>query len=1235
MAPSCLSGIVSAFQVLILSTLLTLVSTAIPTRAAPAPAPSSAIVSSWAQLAALPEKDAARGIPCRVRAVVVCYDKAWGQLYLHDGRSVMYFSPATFPENPEPGVQVEIEGSTQFDGHGAGIKGPTMRIIGPSAFPPALRLPLPDLTNSIGQWVEVAGRIRGVDTSRGRLGLTLHHAGVSCLVYVMRPLPPFDARQFLGREALVRGINASKLEKGRLASASLIAPGTNEIRLFSTPIDFTALSALSIDALLDRELGEWTNQPVRLAGVVAAYRPGEYVVLRDPTGTIRARVTQVSTARMGERISLWGYMTMLPNEAILDDAFFEPVEKQSPPSSATGGTNFVGLPINLPLPLTRISDVFSIPRDQLARRFPVLLHGTVTFADPAYRNAFLQQDDAAVYFDLTQGDVRAGQKVEVRGVTDPGGFAPQINDATTIILGAAEFPPALRVTLDDLAGGTLDSHFVELEGVVRRAEIEWDHLRLLVSTSQGRFHAIVPGVTNAASAAQHWVGARVAVLGACASMVNARGQVSGITLHVPSLDHVRVLRAAPADPFAGTATPIATVATLEAPRVGHGRLKIAGTVTVQVPRASIYIQDMSGGIRLSTQETDVFKVGDRVEAVGFPALGDFSPCLEEVLLRRISPGPSAEPFKTSAGDILNSGRSDGRLVGLQAQLIQRVSRSAQPRLVLQDGSIIFTAHLVGQTSDERLHQLEVGSLLNLVGVCAVQGDQSREPDSFRLLIGDSAAVDVLQRPSWWSVRRALGAAGVSVLAVLLALAWVGSLRRRVHAQTRVIRRQLEEGKAFAASLDHERNLLATLIDQLPDHVFVMDAAGRVLLTNRSYEEFRHGPTRDTVSRENHPTRPETPDSPESAMDDEDHRVLTEGTSVIDAERSLPDSNGTPHWLSVSKVPLRAGTGSIAGLVAIRHDVTERKRTEAELLEIHKQLVTASHRAGMAEVATSVLHNVGNVLNSINVSVKCLTEQTRQSKVNQITQLADLLAGANTGLADFLRQDPRGTKIPEYLRQLAELMAAERQSALQELGSLSRHVDHIKAIVARQQGHARTAGVTEEVSVPELIDDAVHLCSHGPQGPRVPVSRHYPATGLPTISLDRHKAIQILVNLVNNAIQACEGSQQATPAITVAVTADADLKRLCIVVRDNGRGIAPEHLPMLFRYGFTTRRSGHGFGLHNAALAAKALGGALHAFSDGTGRGAAFTLELPLQSHASNLSEKPRPEAGHRTVLASA
>ncbi|MDM8348798.1 ATP-binding protein [Pseudomonas sp. sp1636] len=294
---------------------------------------------------------------------------------------------------------------------------------------------------------------------------------------------------------------------------------------------------------------------------------------------------------------------------------------------------------------------------------------------------------------------------------------------------------------------------------------------------------------------------------------------------------------------------------------------------------------------------------------------------------------------------------------------------------------------------------------------------------------------------------------------------------------------------------------------------------------------------------------------------------------------------------------------------IAHDDLEQRvkeRTE-QLEQLHKQLLEASRKAGMAEVATGVLHNVGNVLNSVNVSATLVADSISKSKVSGLLKAVALLQEHQLDLGTYLSSDPRGRLLPAYLSQLAEYLQADQEASVKELEFLRQNIDHIKEIVAMQQSFASESGVEESVDVRELLEDSLRMNLSSLSRHGVEVIREIDA--VPPIMLDKHKVLQILVNLVSNARHACDDSERTDKRLTLRLTS-AD-GRVRLSVTDNGAGIAAENLTRIFNHGFTTRKGGHGFGLHSGALAAKELGGSLLAQSDGVGLGATFTLELPL------------------------
>jgi C4-dicarboxylate-specific signal transduction histidine kinase len=260
------------------------------------------------------------------------------------------------------------------------------------------------------------------------------------------------------------------------------------------------------------------------------------------------------------------------------------------------------------------------------------------------------------------------------------------------------------------------------------------------------------------------------------------------------------------------------------------------------------------------------------------------------------------------------------------------------------------------------------------------------------------------------------------------------------------------------------------------------------------------------------------------------------------------------------------------------------------------------------VATAVLHNVGNVLNSVNVSATLATDDLRGSKIADVSRAAGLLKEHADDLGLFLTQDPKGRQLPGYLAELGEQLAAERQSVLAELERLSGNILHIKDIVTMQQRHAKSEGVRENVKIAELVEDALRLNAGDLERHRIQLVREYKTHPSPEILVEKHKVLQIFVNLITNANSACADSGRPEKRLTIQVARAGDQVRISFI--DNGIGILGENLTRIFTRGFTTRANGHGFGLHSAALAAQDLGGTLQVHSDGLQTGATFTLSLP-------------------------
>jgi signal transduction histidine kinase len=343
---------------------------------------------------------------------------------------------------------------------------------------------------------------------------------------------------------------------------------------------------------------------------------------------------------------------------------------------------------------------------------------------------------------------------------------------------------------------------------------------------------------------------------------------------------------------------------------------------------------------------------------------------------------------------------------------------------------------------------------------------------------------------------------------------------------------------------------------------------------------------------------------------DEQEIMRTGQPIIGKVEREEWPDGRATWSLTNKMPLRDGRGAIVGTFGLGKDLTKSKEMEVELEKAHRDLIHASHLAGMAEVATSVLHNVGNVLNSINVSASVIAQTVRNSRAESLARLATLVRGHQGDLGEFFALDAKGKLVPQLLDALSAEARQERERLLAEIDGLRQYIDHIKEIVSTQQAYATTVGVVEPIDAAAVMDDSLRMNSGALIRHQVRVDKRYQS--VPPVFGQRAKILQILVNLIHNAKYACDARGTGDGLITLAIE-PTPAGRVRLIVRDNGIGIPPQNMKLIFSHGFTTRPNGHGFGLHSAVNAAREMDGELSVASDGTGKGATFTLEMPAFS----------------------
>jgi sensor domain CHASE-containing protein len=290
------------------------------------------------------------------------------------------------------------------------------------------------------------------------------------------------------------------------------------------------------------------------------------------------------------------------------------------------------------------------------------------------------------------------------------------------------------------------------------------------------------------------------------------------------------------------------------------------------------------------------------------------------------------------------------------------------------------------------------------------------------------------------------------------------------------------------------------------------------------------------------------------------------------------------------------------------EIHERKQMQSKVDALHKKLILAARRAGMADIATGVLHNVGNILNNVTTSVGVTKEMIENSRVKNLQDLAKILEENRDNLVTFLSTDARGEKIFDYIGLLAKTLIDENKNVENEIIQLEKYIAHIKDVVTMQQSLSSVIGMNESLKIPDVIEDAMMLNKSISENKDIEFT--YDIQFHENVKLDRVKLLHILVNLIKNAIESLSETDNVDKHIWLRVF-QKDETFFTIEIKDNGIGIQPDNITQIFNYGFTTKSSGNGIGLHTSSSFIQEMNGKLYAISNDPEPGATFVIELPI------------------------
>jgi signal transduction histidine kinase len=895
-----------------------------------------------------------------------------------------------------------------------------------------------------------------------------------------------DADWLIGARVRADGLCQSVFTpEGNRVAGRLICPWREQFQLVQLPERLWTKTPTSNAQALADELK--TREGPLLghvrAQVVGEIEPGLWQ-LRDGAAPFFVRGAQGVSLSAATRVEAFGLCALENTNLVFQTAFFRP-------------DNFPAV-MNAPAPLptlTTVEQVKQMTRAEATRGYPVKVRGVLTFVWPD-SGFFLQDATWSIDVRLAPGAAKTtpqiGEYWEIEGETFAE-FAPNIHATRATRLGMGLLPNAVHPNRGELVDGSLDTQYVEIQGVVSSAELH----ALSLLTRGGRLVVQLPEqtFTNAAKIE----GALVRLRGCLIpgrDIATQQVKLGDFALFNAS---IAVDEPPPQDPFQLPLIHATDLLLFDVHASPIQRIRLGG-IFLGERNGVDFLMDGSNGVRVLPKSPVKLHRAELVEVVGFPDLNGPSPILRDAVMRVTGTAGLPQPISL-ASDRLLDGSWDSTLVEMTATLVSLRSTDNDQILEMRSGPRLWLARVPSNAGV--LPKLSLGSELRLTGIYAGQGGDranGRDIDSFELLVPTASDVIVLREPSWWTVQHALAVVGALFAILFLALIWISVLRRKVEQRTVELKQEIEDHKRTEQELENKTKMLT-------------------------------------------------------------------------------------------------------------HEIEERVRMEAEIERGHKQLLLTSRLAGMAEVATSVLHNVGNVMTSVNVLGSSIVDLVRNSRVSSIAKLGALLAQNKADLGRFLTEDERGQKMPDYVQKLGSHLTKEQETLLEKVKVLNESINHINEIVAMQQNYGKVSGVLETVSPDEVVEDALRM--HGESLKRHDIELVRDFEKMPTITVDRHKVLQILFNLLENAKHACV--QGNPPKKKVVVTLQQPHPAVVsITVADNGMGIAAENLTRIFAQGFSTRKDGHGFGLHSSILAAQDMGGSLIARSEGVGKGAVFILEIPSE-----------------------
>jgi len=808
-------------------------------------------------------------------------------------------------------------------------------------------------------------------------------------------------------------------------------------------------------------------------------------------------------------------------------------------------------PAGLPT-LTTAEQIRELTPEQANRGYPVHLRAVLTYIDYDVGDFFVQDATAGIYVNENNKKLHfhPGDCLEIDGVTEELDFAPQIGKARYRLLGQAPLPRPRKVSIGDMLSTREDSRWVQIEGIVQDVEPDGDSLRLDLVVEGRRLRVTVMDPSGLKE--DRLVDARISATGVVSAIFNRNNQLIGVWLAVPTARQIAVEEPPAADPFSAPLRPINSLMAFTARNTSEHRVRVQGTVTLQRPKG-VFIQDAGQGLYIPGLPKTSLRTGDRVDVVGFADLGDYTPVLRHAVFRRIGSASVPPPLEITAQSA-RSGAFDTLRVRLDATLRDVRHSETDRTLVLQDGDVIFEARTSDGVANQAWSRL-LGSRLRLTGICTVNVDRNRTPDTFNILLDSPQSVVVLARPSWWTLRKA-GVFLALLFGVAFAVgAWVVVLRRRVSAQTQDIRHRLESEEALEKRFQYVGRALN-------DAIWDWDLETQAISwTSGIQTTFRH--TANAIGADPHWWFEHVHPEDRKRVEDSRRAAIEGGGEKWSAEYRFLTGDGKHAPVLDRGYVMRDNAGRPVRMIGAMMDITAFKQVEIKMQQA-KEAAEAANRA-KSEFLANMSHEIRTPMNGVMGMTDLLldTPLTPQQAeyVGMVKASADSLLTIINDILDFSKIEAGKLEVESIQFRLRE--------SIEPI---------LKTFVLRAQQEGLELNWVVESGVPDLLVG------------------------------DPSRLSQVLVNLLGNAVKF---TNDGRISLSVQISSVAgDFAQLQFSVQDTGIGIPAEKLECIFEAftqadGSTARRyGGTGLGLTISRQLAQMMGGHLWAESV-PGQGSTF------------------------------